>query len=115
VDTLTNELPLPIEKIEEALITFARPGMYGSVRIRLRLLPTAVFEIQQFTEYREITRPDVAKDEGPIKPSNERVNKVRNALQAKRHKFRLLAPVTELVGNFHDGSLSSLEVVEVEN
>jgi hypothetical protein len=104
-----NEVPISIENIEQALLVFAIPGMWGSVRIRLKLLPTAGQEVMLGIEHRTVTRLDVAKSEQHIIASNERYNRVRECLAEKAHEFRVICPIVEIVGHFQDGKMSSLE------
>ena len=77
VEPKINEVPISMDNIEQALLVFAIPGMYGSVRIKLRLLPTAATEVMLGVEHRTVTRLDVAKSEQHVIASNERYNRVR--------------------------------------
>jgi hypothetical protein len=106
-----NEVPISMDNIEQALLVFAIPGMWGSVRIRLKLLPTAAQEVMLAVEHRTVTRLDVTKSEQHVIASNERYNRVRQCLAEKQHEFRVLCPISEVVGNFQDGKMSSVEIV----
>src|ERR1700676_3060524 len=59
VERQINEVPISMDNIEQALLHFAIPGMYGSVRIRLKLLPTAAQEMVLGIEHRTVTKLDV--------------------------------------------------------
>ena len=109
-DRKFNEVPLSIENIERALLVFAIPGMWGSVRIRLKLLPTAGHEVMLGIEHRTVTRLDVAKSEQHIIASNDRYNRVRQCLAEKAAEFRVICPVTDLIAHFQDGKLSTLDL-----
>ena len=108
----TNEVPLSLESIEQALLQFAYPGNYGSVRIQIRLLATAAREIMLDTEHRTVTRLDHAKSEQKINETNERFQRVRAAIAEKTREFCLSCPVCEIVGHFQDGKMASLELVK---
>ena len=114
MESLTNEAPLPLAEIEQALLSRAVPKSYSRVVIWLRLLPTAAHEVRLKIEYHDTTRPDVTKDENPIIPSNERYSRVRMALAEKLRDFRVICPVVRLEANFQDGKLSSLNIVKAE-
>jgi len=112
-DRKVNEVPISIENIERALLVFAIPGMWGSVRIRLKLLPTAGNEVMLGIEHRTVTRLDVVKSEQHVIASNERYNRVRECLAEKAEQFKVLCLVTDLVAHFQDGKLSTLELGKV--
>jgi hypothetical protein len=111
VEPKINEVPISMDNIEQALLVFAIPGMYGSVRIKLRLLPTAATEVMLGVEHRTVTRLDVAKSEQHVIASNERYNRVRQCLAEKANEFRVICPIREVIGNFQDGKMSSVEIV----
>jgi hypothetical protein len=111
LEAKVNEVPLSIQNIEDALLAFAIPGMYGSVRIRLKLLPTAAHEVMLAVEHRTVTRLDVTKSEQHIIASNERYNRVRQCLAEKAQEFRVVCPISEVIGHFQDGKMSSVEIV----
>src|ERR1700731_2446301 len=93
-----NEVPISMDNIEQALLHFAIPGMWGSVRIRLKLLPTAAQEMVLGIEHRAVTRLDVSKSEQHVIASNERYNRVRQCLAEKASEFRVICPIKEIVG-----------------
>jgi hypothetical protein len=111
VEPKINEVLLSMQNIEDALLAFAIPGMYGSVRIKLKLRPTAADEVMLAIEHRAVTRLDVAKSEQHIIASNERYNRVRQCLAEKASEFRVICPIREVIGNFQDGKMSSVEIV----
>ena|ERR1700733_92130 len=111
IEPKVNEVPISMDNIEQALLHFAIPGMYGSVRIKLKLLPTAAHEVMLAVEHRTVTRLDVAKSEQHVIASNERYNRVRQCLAEKAHEFHVLCPIREVIGNFQDGKMSSVEIV----
>jgi hypothetical protein len=107
-----NEVPIALDSIEQALLQFAYPGNYGSVRIRLKVLKTAAEEILLTTEHRTVTRLDVATSEQKIIASNERFNRVRASIAEKARELRLTCPVSEIIAHFQDGRMASLELVK---
>jgi hypothetical protein len=111
VEPKINEVLISMENIEQALLHFAIPGMYGSVRIKLKLLPTASHEVMLSVEHRTVTNLQVAKSEQHVIASNERYNRVRQCLAEKANEFRVICPIREVIGNFQDGKMSSVEIV----
>jgi hypothetical protein len=105
-----NEAAIPLDHIEQALLAFAIPGHYGSVRIHLKLLPTAVQAVMLDVEQHRITGRDVSKTEGLITATNERYNRVRSLLSEQAHEFRVICPVIEVVGQFQDGKMEKFEI-----
>ena len=103
-----------MDNIEQALLMFAIPGMWGSVRIKVRLLPTAAQEIMLAIEHRTVTRLDVTKSEQHVIASNERYNRVRECLAEKAREFRVICPIREVIGHFQDGKMSSIEIVRAD-
>jgi len=108
---LASDVPISTMNIEQALLSFAVPGIWGSVRIKIRPLRTAASEVMLLIEHRTVSRIDVAKAEQHVIASSERYNRVRSVLAEKADQFKLLCPVREIIGNFQDGKLSSLEIV----
>jgi hypothetical protein len=108
----TNEVPLPLDSIEQALLQFAIPGTWGSVRIQFQVLKVAAESINLICEHRAVTRLDVAKSEQKINQSNERFQRVRASIAEKAREFRLSCPVSEIVGHFQDGKMDRLELVK---
>jgi len=107
----SNQVPIALDSIEQALLQFASPGIYGSVRIQLEVLARAAAEIRLITEHRTVTRLDVAKSEQKINESNERFQRVRASIAEKARELRLSCPVSEIIGTFQDGKMASLEFV----
>jgi len=107
-----NQVPIALDSIEQALLQFAYPGNYGSVRIQLTILPTAAREIMLDTEHRTVTRLDHATTQQKINETNERFQRVRAAIAEQIREFRLSCPVSEIIANFQDGKIATLELVK---
>jgi hypothetical protein len=108
-----NQVPIALDSIEQALLQFAIPGTYGSVRIQLQVLKTAAEEILLTTEHRTVTRLDVAKsDPQKILATNERFNRVRMSIAEQARELRLSCPISEIIAHFQDGRMASLELVK---
>jgi hypothetical protein len=109
-----NELELPVGTIEDALIQCAIPGYWGEVRFEVEILPAAVLGVQLRRVRRTTTTKDLVSDNGPITPSDQRVDKVRSKMPDLREKFRLHCPVKEIRAVFKDGNLVQFDVTDVE-
>jgi len=110
---VSNQVEIPTEQIEQALVSRAVPGFTGSVTIGVRVLPTAALEIEYPIETRTVQQIGVTRDLLPA-ITNERVARVRRMLAENAAKFRLGTKLSAIVGNFKNGELSSLEIKEVE-
>lgn len=107
-----SQVELPLDRIDEALIQCAVPGFWGQLVIEPSVLPTASFEVELHIERHTTTQTNVAKSDVAVVPSNERVNKVRQAFSVFAKKFRLECPVSRLTARFQDGHLTGIDVVE---
>lgn len=113
--TRPNELDLPLERIEEALIQCAIPGFYGEVRFEIKVLQTAALEVELLQERKTLTQKDTARDDGPIVPSNDRTQRVRARLPEIQSHMRIVCPVSTIRALFKDGNLVTLEFTEVKD
>ena len=109
-----NEIELPTDRIEEAMIQCAIPGFWGELTIEVYLEQTAGLEVTLRTHRKTITHQDSIREDGPIVPSNERVQKVRAKLPELRGRWKLFCPVSAIRATFRDGHLMSFEVTEVK-
>jgi|SRR5579862_874187 len=110
--TAENEFPINMGNIEQALLSFAIPGMYGTVGIKIRLMPTAADEVQLEILRTRITGRDSTKEEQHVIASNERYNLVRQKLAMHAREFTVKSEIREVVGTFHDGKLQTLQIVK---
>jgi len=109
-----NEVEIPTERIEDALIQCAIPGFWGELLIEVVLLSSAAFEVQLRSHRKTTTQSDHVREEGPTIPSNERVQKVRAKIPELREKYKLFCPVSEIRATFRDGHLITFTVTEVK-
>ena len=109
-----NEVEIPVDQIETALIQCAIPGFWGELMVEVYLEKTAAFEVKLRSERKTVTHPDTTRDQGMIVPSNERVQKVRAKLPELAEKFKLLCPVSSIRATFRDGHIMTFEVTEIK-
>jgi hypothetical protein len=108
-----NHVPLPTERIDEAMLSCAVPGFYGELRIELSILKEAARGVNLRIERHTVTQTQTSKSDVAILSANERVSKARQAFSPFGPKLRLECPVPALVLKFRDGFLSSIEQSEV--
>lgn len=111
---VANQVEIPTEKLSEALERCAVPGFTGQLIAHIRILPTAAHEIE--FRFEKLTTLQIHKPDEPetVMVTNARVAKVRRMLLENQNRFRLGTKLSRLVGNFRDGELTRLEVIEVE-
>jgi hypothetical protein len=109
-----NEVEIPVDQVETALIQCAIPGFWGELTIEVCLERTAALEVTLRAQRTTVTHKDTTREEGPIVPSNERVQKVRAKLPELTEKFKVLCPVSQIRATFRDGHIMTFEVTEVK-
>jgi hypothetical protein len=110
---VANFVPIPTEKISEALERCAVPGFTGKVTGYLRILPTAAHEVE-FTFETETTLA-IRRHEETEAPvvTNARVAKVRRVLMENADRFKIGTPLSRIFATFDNGELRRFEVTEV--
>lgn len=111
---IANQVEIPTEQIEAALIARAVPGFKGSVSIGVRVKREAGLEVEFPIETRCFHQVNVTKDLAMPTITNERVSRVRRMLMEHAHLFRLGTKLSQLVAHFDNGELQKLEVIEAE-
>jgi len=106
------QVELPLDRIDEALISCAIPGFWGELCVDVTVLPTAALEVEFHCVRKTITQTSIVKSDVAIVPSNERVNKTRAKLSEYRDKLRLECPVAQIRALFRDGHLVTFEIAE---
>lgn len=112
-----NEVEIPLESIETALVQCAVPGFTGTLTVEVRLQPTAALEVELHTERKTVIPSDKVQRERadtPVIPSNDRVNKVRSRMAEVQSRLKVICTVTSIRAVFKDGHLVSLEIFERE-
>ena len=111
---VANQVEISTDKIAEKFCQEARPGFTGSVLARIRILPTAAYEVEFTFETKRVLQ--LTKSEDPEMPhvTNARVASVRRALAENAKLFRLGTPLMGVEGHFVDGELRKLNAIEVE-
>lgn len=109
-----NEVEIPLENIETALVQCAVPGFTGTLTVELHLQPSAALEVELHAERKTVTPTERERDTSPVVPSTERVNKVRSRMLELRSRLKVHCPVTSVRAVFKDGHLVSLEIFERE-
>lgn len=107
----TNEVEIPIGRLEEAFLQAARPGFWGSIEAEVCLLATAGLEVDLIIRQKQVEQVLSTSERGPIVPSNHRTILVKNKLREFQNRFKLSTPVLSVKGNFADGELKNFEVV----
>jgi len=111
---VTNRVPLPIEQLEEILSARAVPEFTGTVHVQVRVLATAALEVEFNAEV--TINHQLAKSDDERKPviTNDRVNKVRQAVRENAHRFTIGTRVTGVEASFVAGELRSFKIKEFE-
>jgi hypothetical protein len=109
-----NVVAIPLDRLEEMLLSFARPKVYGQIVVAIELQEEVRHALRLRAEYRQTTVPDVTKDESHVVASNERYNLVRHCLAEKAGILRVVCPVSKIVASYRDGKLTTFEVITTD-
>jgi hypothetical protein len=110
-----NEIEVPTDQVEREFKKRARPGFTGQVRLTTRVRPDAAAAVEFIPEEREVqgSRAETRSPELFLDRPTEREMEVSAKIIQNRHKFRLGMQLTQIVGNFKDGHLNTIEFITV--
>jgi hypothetical protein len=116
---VANEVLVPTESVERALLGFAERRFTGRVELSFRVKPEAALDVEvlppQASETQRIgdrapsASPNLFRPTGP----SERELIVKQLLTANAHRFRLGMKLTGIVCDFKDGNLNSAQWITV--
>lgn len=110
-----NKIAIPTERIEDLLREGAVPGFWGTVRIKVRLNPSAALEIDLITERTTYTDGGKQRETTNVIPAgNDRWDRVRMKIAELRDKLTLVCPVTKIEAAYQDGKIVRFSVTEIQ-
>ena len=111
---VANQVEIPLDKLEEFLTSRATPDFTGTVRVTVRVLPTAGLEVEFTAETRISHQVDRSRDKGTPLVTNVRVARVRELIREHANEFVLGTKVSEVHASFVAGEIRSFNIVQVE-
>lgn len=114
--TVANEVPVPVDAIERELLALAGHRFTGRVRLSLRVKPEAALSVELLPpETTETERPgervNRSPDVFPGREATERQLRVTQFLRTNAERFRLVVKPAEVVCDFKEGTLGSVQWV----
>lgn len=114
MEHIQNKTEIPTQRIEDALREGAIPGFWGTIRIGVRLNPTAALEVDLLQEKTSITDGAKQREISNVIPTmNDRISRVKIKIAELRERLNLYCPVTQIEAIFQDGQLIRFAVTEV--
>jgi DNA replicative helicase MCM subunit Mcm2 (Cdc46/Mcm family) len=114
---VANMVELDTTAIEEAFVRAAVPEFTGSVKVHIRLLPTAAHEVEFISEKHTnklVEVPGTVREKLTPHVTNSRVVTVRYEVAELKKKLRLSVSVIGVTGHFMNGELKKIELHEVQ-
>lgn len=110
----SNQVEIPLDRLDEFLVARAVPDFTGTVRVSVRVLPTAAHEVEFTAETRAVHHVDTSRDRGTPLVTNARVTKVRNLIREHAHRFTIGTKMIAIEASFVAGEIRSFHIVEEE-
>jgi hypothetical protein len=116
--SVANEVPVPVDAIERELLAVAGRRFTGRVRLSLRVKPEAALCVKLLPpETTETERPgeriNRSPDVFPNDAATERGLKVTQFIRSNAERFRLVVKPREVICDFKEGTLGSVQWVTV--